>query len=215
MPQVQANLMKALYGYDIWQNFQPTLTTLVPEGWNGDHPSLRRLALLGSRIAIDVGVWKGQSTICLALSMKRAGIDGCVIAVDTFLGSLEHWSAGRELFVRQHGMPNLFQTFLSNVWKAEVSDYVIPVPQTSVTAVKIFQRLTLRASVIHIDAAHEYEEVIRDAKEYWEILESGGYLVGDDYHETWPGVVQAAGEFSSRERCPLSIEPPKWILRKP
>jgi|NGEPerStandDraft_6_1074524.scaffolds.fasta_scaffold43877_1 cephalosporin hydroxylase len=215
MPQSQRELMQMLYGNDIWEGFNPIRTTQAAEGWNGNHPSLKRLAsTAGTRTVIDVGVWKGQSTITMAQAMKKARIDGCVIAVDTFLGSAEHWNRDLNLFTRAHGMPDIFQTFMSNVCKAGVQDYVIPMPQTSITAALILQQLKITAAVVHIDAAHEYEEVLRDAEEYWKILDPGGYLIGDDYHETWPGVVRGAGEFSARHFCPLTIEPPKWILQK-
>src|SRR5665213_781962 len=178
MSQSQRNLMKALYGHDIWEGFKPTPTTREPEGWNGNHPSLKRLAGTSStKTVIDVGVWKGQSTITLARAMKGARIDGCIIAVDTFLGSPEHWGAELNLFTRTHGMPDIFQTFMSNACKAGVQDYIIPMPQTSVSAALILQQLKITAALIHIDAAHEYEEVLRDAEEYWKILESGGYLI--------------------------------------
>jgi len=215
MPETQRQLMQTLYGHDVWQGFSPTRTTANPEGWNGNHPSLKRLAAMpGAKTVIDVGVWKGQSTITLAQAIKKAHLDGCVIAVDTFLGSAEHWSLQTDLFTRTHGMPDIFQTFLSNVCKAGVADYIVPMPQTSVSAALILQRLNIGAAIVHIDAAHEYEEVLRDAQEYWKLLERGGYLIGDDYHETWPGVVRAAGEFSARLGRPLTIEPPKWIMQK-
>lgn len=216
MPQTQHQLMKLLYGHDVWAGFEPAPTTREPEGWNGNHPSLKRLAgAPGSKIVIDVGVWKGQSTITMAQSIRRAHIDGCVIAVDTFLGSTEHWDPQRQLFTRVHGLPDLYRTFLSNVHRAGACDYVVPMPQTSFAAAHILRDLGVRAAIVHIDAAHEYQEVLRDAQEYWELLEPAGYLIGDDYHEEWPGVVRAAGELSARLALPLTIEPPKWILQKP
>ena len=81
-------------------------------------------------------------------------------------------------------------------------------------AAVILQRLQVTAAVVHVDAAHEYEDVMRDAAAYWAILNPGGYLIGDDYHETWPGVIKAAGEFSAKVGRPLSIDGPKWILQK-
>jgi hypothetical protein len=207
--------MQTLYNHDVWTGFSPTSKSEI-QGWNGDHPSLGRLATAaGAKIVVDVGVWKGQSTINMAQSMQRAGLDGVVISVDTFLGSPEHWMPSRELFSRQNGLPDLFHTFLSNVMAAGVQDYVVPLPQTSVCAAIILKRYEVHPTVVHIDAAHEYEEVIRDAQEYWDLLQPGGWLVGDDYHLSWPGVIRAAGEFSARVGQPLSIEEPKWILRKP
>ena len=213
MPTLQKIIIDKLYETDPWEQFVPDATAEL-QGWNGDHPSLARLsATPGLKLVVDVGVWKGQSTIRMARAMRDAGIDGCVIAVDTFLGSPEHWrDAG--LFKRVHGMPDLYSIFMSNVWAAGVQDYVVPLPQTSVTAAKILQDAGLSPSLVHVDAAHEYPEVLRDTQEYWAILAPGGYLIGDDYDVSWPGVVQAAGEFSSKVGRPLTIELPKWILQK-
>jgi hypothetical protein len=207
--------MEILYSGNIWEEFQPTELTEGLQGWNGDHPSLRRLVNSpGTKTVVDVGVWKGQSTINMAKAMKDTGTDGCIIAVDTFLGSIEHWSEQRKLFNRKIGHPNLYQIFLSNVYAAGVQDYIVPMPQTSVSAAQILFKFGIKASIVHIDAAHEYEEVLRDARDYWRLLCDGGYLIGDDYHFTWPGVVRAAGEFSAETGRPLRIEEPKWILQK-
>jgi predicted O-methyltransferase YrrM len=205
--------MMTLYGADIWTGFVPSGEP-DPQGWNGDHLSLARLASLpGKKLVVDVGVWKGQSTINMALAMKNAGIDGCILAVDTYLGSPEHWDM--ELFRRTHGMPNLYQIFLSNVYRAGVSDLIVPMAQTSATAAKIFRAKNIIPSVVHIDAAHEYEDVLRDAEDYYSILQPGGFLIGDDYHATWPGVVKGANEFAANHTLPLAIETPKWIVQKP
>src|SRR4051812_29456911 len=168
MPRSQRELMQALYGNDIWRGFNPRPTSQPVAGWNGNHPSLRRLAAeSGTKTVIDVGVFKGQSTITLAQGMKESHLDGCVIAIDTFLGSVEHWDWKLELFTRAHGMPDLLQTFMSNVYASGVQDYIIPMPQTSTNAALILQQLGVRATVVHIDAAHEYEQVLRDIEEYW------------------------------------------------
>jgi hypothetical protein len=206
MPKLQCIIMQKLYGHDVWEQLIPAAATDEVQGWNGNHPSLQRLVRSsGDATVIDVGVWKGQSTITMARSMKDAGIDGCVIAVDTFLGSAEHWDPARKLFTRSSGFPDIYRSFLANVHTAGVTGFVVPMPQTSANAVMILRQLRVIASVIHIDAAHEYEAVLKDAQDYWTILMPGGYLIGDDYHPTWPGIIRAAGELSAK---------PKWILQK-
>ena len=103
MPELHRSVMRKLYGRDVWEGFRPARPPQGGvQGWNGDHPALAQLACLApQQIVVDVGVWKGQSTITMAAAMKRAQLDGCVIAVDTFLGSVEHW--GAPLFARSHG----------------------------------------------------------------------------------------------------------------
>jgi hypothetical protein len=218
MSLVGQHVMQRAYGCNIWDGFQPNRLTPDLQGWNGDHPSLERFAAastVAGTVVVDVGVWKGLSTITMANAMRRAGVDGCVIAIDTFLGSAEHWSGPGALFTRQHGLPDLYETFLNNVHAAGLTEYIVPLPQTSSVAALILQRLKITAALVHIDAAHEYDDVLRDAAAYWSILNPGGYLIGDDYHETWGGVVRAAGEFSAKVGRPLSIDGPKWIVQKP
>jgi hypothetical protein len=62
---------------------------------------------------VDVGVWKGQSAVTLARAMARHVPEGAVIAVDTFLGSPEHWNPGRpdrmmDGLLMTHGWPGLY-----------------------------------------------------------------------------------------------------------
>jgi hypothetical protein len=213
-----SQVMHKLYGCNIWDGFEPSPVAAEVQGWNGTHSSLDRLATAfpdAGTVVIDVGVWKGQSTITMANAMRRAGIDGCVIAVDTFLGSPEHWSGRNALFSRVNGLPDLYRTFLSNVNMAGLTRYIVPMPQSSTAAAIILGRLQIAPCVVHLDASHEYEDVMRDATTYWQLLKPGGYLIGDDYHESWPGVVRAAGELSAKVGRPLSIASPKWILQKP
>lgn len=211
---VFSDVMQKIYGNNIWEGFTPSSVEDNVQGWNGNHSSLSKLASTpGSKIIVDVGVWKGLSTITMANALKRNKIDGVIIAVDTFLGSPEHWSR-RDLFERTHGMPNLYGTFLSNVYSAGVADLIIPLAQTSSTAAKILQSLKIAPDVVHVDAAHEYREVLQDLDDYWKILKEGGFIIGDDYDITWPGVVKAAGEFSAKVAKPLAVEPPKFIIQK-
>ncbi|MBR0657588.1 class I SAM-dependent methyltransferase [Plastoroseomonas arctica] len=211
---VFADIMGRLHGADIWAGVAPAADAAAVQGWNGDHPALLRLAAApGTRVIIDVGVWKGQSTIAMAGRLRDGGIDGCVIAVDTFLGSPEHWG-GEGLFATRHGMPDLYATFLGNVAAAGLQGFVVPMPQTASGAAAILRRLGVTASLVHIDGDHAHASVLQDARDYWPILEAGGHLVGDDYHPSWPGVMQAAREFAGFVERPLRIEAPKWIIQK-
>jgi hypothetical protein len=213
----QAAVMRTLHRQDIWRGFVPR----GPEeesvdGWNGRYrPFKRFLEQAPGKVFIDVGVWKGQSTIFVAEMMREAGMDGCVISVDTFLGSIEHCIGERRFFFRDHGRPDLYETFLDNVFHRNLTHLVVPLPQTSLNAAAILKKRKISAAVVHLDASHEYEDTLRDAQAYWPLVEPGGYLVGDDYHPSWPGVVRAADEFSTSLDLELEVVKPKWILRKP
>ena len=117
-------------------------------------------------------------------------------------------------FDRVNGFPNLYQQFLTNIYNAELTEYVIPLPQTSISAAMILKAAGIAPNVVHVDAAHEYPEVLKDIEAYYELLPTGGCLIGDDYDPTWPGVIQAANEFAAKQVLYLEVESPKFILRK-
>jgi hypothetical protein len=115
----------------------------------------------------------------------------------------------------KNGRPLLYEQFLTNVVRTGMQDFIVPLPQSNEHAAIILSRLDIRAGLIHIDAAHEYEPVMRDVRAYWELLEPGGFLVGDDYVAVWPDVIRVAHEFAQSVNQPLTAAEPKWILQKP
>lgn len=210
-------LAARLYGGDVFAGFTPSLPQDL-QGWNSDHPALRRLvAELRPNVMIEVGVWKGASVAFLCGAMRDLGLGGAVVAVDTFLGSPEHWDRACPEFFEslrmRHGLPGLYWQFLSNMAHLGLRDRVVPLPQTAENAAAILERLDVRAELIHVDAAHEYEAALGDARRFWRLLAPGGALVGDDY--PWPGVARAAQDFAAEIGQPLVVEDPKWIIRKP
>ncbi|WP_424134278.1 class I SAM-dependent methyltransferase [Roseomonas chloroacetimidivorans] len=213
-----ARVMEALYGVDIYAGFSP-IRELDLQGWNGAHPALMRsVGEVRPELALDLGAWKGQSTATLAEAMRRVRPDSALLAVDTFLGSVEHWNRARKDRIMDslglvHGWPGLYWQFLSNMVLTGHSERVVPLPQTSDNAAAILARLRLNLDLVHIDAAHEYGAVRRDVEAYWALLRPGGILIGDDY--PWPGVKQAADEFAAAQGLPIELSGPKWILRKP
>jgi hypothetical protein len=92
------DLMRRIHGTDIYVGYLPTLAEDL-QGWNSAHPAFDDIiAETRPLIVIDVGVWKGGSTLYLADRLRQHDIAGTVIAVDTFLGSLEHSDAASDLF---------------------------------------------------------------------------------------------------------------------
>jgi hypothetical protein len=61
------------------------------QGWGGsEHPFLSSgIEQLKPGVVIEVGVWKGASVIFMAKKLRDFGLDAVVIAVDTWLGSVE------------------------------------------------------------------------------------------------------------------------------
>lgn len=215
---LQADIMRRIHGINIYTGFVPTFAE-DRQGWNSEHASFNEIIRgLRPSVVIDVGAWKGASTIYLAELMNRNAVPGAVIAVDTFLGSVEHWdptSGFADLIPRRFGMPLLYEQFLSNVVRCGVHDRIVPLTLTSTAASVLLRRIGIQAGLIHIDASHDYDDVLQDARAYWDILTPGGFMVGDDYNHDWPGVVQAANQFAAEKVVPLMTSAPKWIVRKP
>jgi hypothetical protein len=75
----------------------------------------------------------------------------------------------------------------------------------------IFGELISEIRPLH--ASHEYEDVIRDCREYWKILESGGVLFGDDWG--WKSVRRAVMDFAKENRLTIKRSgKPFRIMRK-
>lgn len=206
---------QAIFGVDdIWDRFHPDANFIDHQGWNGFNSLLTELNKdFDEQIIVDLGVWKGQSTITLAENLRSNNINGVVIAVDTFLGSPEHQKRNfYKLF--SGGRPSLYETFLNNIWNKGLQDYIIPLPQTTIGACHILKRSGLSPTFVHVDAAHEYEEVKRDIEEYYEILRPDGVMVCDDYVDGWPGVMKAVDEFAKDHDISLIKNFPKCMFTK-
>lgn len=189
------------------------------QGWNSYANVFRDvIEAVRPRRIIEVGVWKGTASIHMAKIVRELDLRCEIICIDTWLGSPEHILAGHgseryKSLALRNGYPQLFYTFLSNVIRQGVADYVVPLPMTSESAVVVLRRLGLRADIIHIDAAHQYEPVLRDFSEYWRLLSDRGVLIGDDY-DFHRGVTRAADEFASTVGRPLCASFPKCVLAK-
>jgi predicted O-methyltransferase YrrM len=73
----------------------------------------------------------------------------------------------------------------------------------------------LAPHVVYVDGAHEYESVRADVAAYWRLLRPGGFMIGDDYMASWPGVMRAADEHAAATGVPLTLDGCVWSLRKP
>lgn len=174
------------------------------QGWNSYHPFLSdTISLIRPKIIVEIGVWKGASTIFMAEQLKKNDIDGIVIAVDTFLGSWDHYFHP-EFFpslMFRNGYPTLFYTFLTNVIQAGINDYVLPLPLDSTNAGHLLGRKEIRPDLIHIDAGHDVDAVTNDLKMWWPCLAPGGMIIADDYDasgEVWPTVRDSVDMFLSQ-----------------
>ncbi len=175
-------------------------------------------------IIIEVGTWKGKSTIQMANCLKKFNSEtkATIIAVDTWLGAPEFWTWGlndpaRGISLKcAQGYPQVFFTFTKNVKSHGHHDIIAPFPISSTQGADVLEYYNIKADIIYIDAAHEYEAVKVDIEKYWALLKPGGVIFGDDYLlPNWPGVVKAVDEFCNNNSIKLNVNGVMWYVQKP
>jgi hypothetical protein len=153
------------------------------EGWLGNREAwalheAARTAPGATPVAVEIGSWKGRSTIALALGFRARG-SGTVIAVDPHDGP-RHRARGLDTF----------GPFLANVEAAGVAGHVRPIRATSAEA---RPAVTEPIDVLFVDGSHAYEDVLADIDLWSGALRRGATVAFHDAYE-YPGVRRALRE---------------------
>lgn len=189
------------------------------QGWNSAHPIFAELvAFLQPGLIVEVGSWKGASAIHMAELAKAHRPDCRVVCIDTWTASNKALWVQPELrgiYGLKNGFPTVYWQFLANVIHSGYSDAILPLPVTSLCGAEILEHYGVLADLIYIDAGHSLDDVALDLKAYWPLVRPGGFLFGDDYSDTWPGVCQAVIRFCAEENLRLMTFAEKWCVQKP
>lgn len=216
MPSIRDEIVRKL-----WRGQDPFLTSGSSDGapdlqggGSQHHYLSESIETRRPSIVVEVGVWKGGSVIHMASRLRDLAIDGVVIAVDTWLGSWEHWLDER--WFRELGVlepdRGIFATFLRNVRSENLDGYIVPLRLDSINAARVLRGFNIFPDVIHIDGGHDYAAVMADIREWWPLLRPGGMLIGDDYRagNAWPGVKRAFDDYFR----PLGLTPLENVSEK-
>jgi hypothetical protein len=208
---------ESLFGSDPYLDFDPSKYPTDFQGWGSNHQFFEKiLAALRPAIIIEVGTWKGGSAIHMANLSRQFGFDTEIICVDTWLGSPEHvldrWQGWRNSLNYVNGYPSLYYTFLSNVVANGLQEIITPFPIASESAAVVLSALNVKADVIYIDAAHEYEPAFRDMRAFWPLLSDHGMMICDDY--SYSDVTSAACSFAASVDRPLYASWGKAVISK-
>eukprot|EP00435_Cladocopium_sp_Y103_P042751 s444_g11.t2 len=139
---------------------------------------------------LELGSFEGGSAIVASEQILLHGLNTSVVAVDTFLGDhrvlWERSPEERRHLLRPDATISLFNRFRTNVRRAGLQSCVLPLPATSVVALKLVHSLAKRQitplpEVIYLDSAHEEGEVLLELNLAWKALAPGGVLFGDDW----------------------------------
>jgi cephalosporin hydroxylase len=101
-------------GYDPYDKLK--LLPLDMQGWNSQASIFGRIIEeLKPKLIVEVGTWKGASAIHMAKECLKYTDDFEIVCIDTWLGSVEHWSGVSQELPRNdfiNGRPNLYNQFL-------------------------------------------------------------------------------------------------------
>jgi len=119
---------------------------------------------------VEIGSWKGRSTICLGKGAKETK-GARICAIDPHTGSREHQ--------RKFGRLDTFEEFIRNIENAGLKDYISPIRKTSEEAAKDFHK---PIGFLFIDGAHEFRLVRLDIKLWFNEIVNGGIIA---FHDSW------------------------------
>jgi predicted O-methyltransferase YrrM len=156
------------------------------------HESVRKIASDDIPPAVvEIGSWKGRSTIALALGVRARGA-GTVYAIDPHTGI---------------GITTETVTeFRQNVENAGVDSVVELMTTTSHEARSQFAARSI--DVLFIDGSHEFEDVKADIADWQTALKDQATIAFND--PSWPGVYRALKEFvlerGNQYRSPMLVQ---------
>lgn len=204
-------------GFDVEKYYDSKIEDYIKARYGEVYPSFNHCLkhICSPSLLVEVGSYQGASTIFFANEFKRRGIDCKMICIDTFVGSITHWT--EDYFYQdlrqENGFPTLYKQFLSVVIKNSFQDKIIPLPLTSLDGARFLKKNDIAPDMIYIDASHEYPDVLFDISVYFDCLKSGGVIFGDDY-DGWPGVSRSVNEFCSNNNVKFQVINGKWFIYK-
>lgn len=122
----------------------------------------------GKGVAVEIGSWKGKSTICLGLGFKAAA-KLKFYAIDPHTGSAENRVNGKPVWT--------FDEFVGNLKAYGVCDSVNPLRETSESAAAKFGE---KIELLFIDGAHDYDSVRNDFTLWSPFIIDGGIVAFHD-----------------------------------
>lgn len=131
---------------------------------------------------VEIGSWKGRSSVFLAVEIINAGKNIKLDCIDTWEGSIEHATLPEVID------KTLYTIFLKNI--EPVKHIINPIKCKSLDACNSYPTGSL--DFVFIDASHEYVDVWDDIIHWLPKVKKGGVLAGHDIY--FPGVGQALKE---------------------
>jgi predicted O-methyltransferase YrrM len=189
----------------------------LPDGWGSDHPYFKDyIDLIRPQLIVEIGTWLGGSAVHMGRLLRAAGLnDSCIICVDTWLGSSEHFlhTPARGTLKLVDGRATFYDDFMGNVVRHGLQDLIVPFSITSVAAAEVLREIEYAPDLIYVDGDHTSRGFRTDLELYWDILRPGGALIGDDFD--WQEVHMNVLEFAFLQKVEFKAFDNKFVMRKP
>jgi hypothetical protein len=147
-------------------------------GWCDFKDFYRNLAMIikdGSTF-VEIGSWMGQSIVCLCQALQDLGKNCKIYCVDTFKGEQNQPS---HLAIVDDLGGSIRHVFEENIRRAGVHDMIEIIEGDSAESADLFADDSIDA--IYIDAAHDYDSVVKDVAAWFPKCKSDGLFSGHDY----------------------------------
>lgn len=144
-----------------------------------DYPYLYDQVIAGAKedtTLVEVGSWLGQSMAYLAQGLQLKGWRGRLVAVDSFHGELNQPEHAPTVMANGGTIRPVFE---QNMKDCGVFDMVEVMEGDSAASAENFADGSV--SFCFIDAAHDYDSVVRDVIAWIPKIKPGGMLAGHDY----------------------------------
>jgi len=127
---------------------------------------------------IEIGTFTGESTVIFGDHFKE------VIGIDPMLHDYDEEDPTSNF--------NFNEVLKMFILRTENYNNISLVQKTSDDAVNDFKDESF--DFIYIDGIHQYENVLRDIKNYLPKVKKGGVIGGHDFGPSWPGIEKAVTE---------------------
>jgi hypothetical protein len=167
------------------------------------------------KCGVEVGSFIGSSATILGNLLKEN--NGVLLCIDTFCGDINMWlmSVFQNTMNKKDGNPKIYDYFMKNMKKNDLTNTVIPIRLTSVIGARMLKVLKYEIDFVYVDSAHEAGETYFELMLYHDILKPGGVLFGDDYH-CFPAVKYDLDLFCKINNYELKFtgDGDTWIIKK-
>eukprot|EP00435_Cladocopium_sp_Y103_P003351 s4384_g1.t1 len=190
------------------------------------------------RFIVEVGSLHGHSAIQMATVLDKLQMTEVpILCIDPFTGDTNMWasyqqdqSVGGWVNIID-GRMTVFDQFMANVQfavnRSVSKHHILPFQATSTVGARWLVQKGFAPDLIFLDSAHELDETYLELSLYFNLLEPGGILFGDDYG--WPAVKKDVDRFVEQHNLQFGYENPIdlriaraqagatnliWIMRK-